>query len=244
MTPRNRRFRAFIAFRQGPHACVRETDIAHRQARIRKYPVRFREQVIDLCPTGPNFCQVTVVADVSRTDQVLIIPRNNKERPTVGSSLNIKSVRRCTRKIANHDMTALGAADQSWSIICRSSQNIIHPGPCCIDHHTRFYPLSLCCQRVPEIQRCHAASFNVDSCDGFVGQYVGSGSPGTEQVFQDETLRVSHLRIEIPHGTTQTGAGQARLRIKHGVATERFVTGNGFPNRQQVIRDHAEPNQP
>ena len=93
-------------------------NISDAQIRVREHTVCFRQQVVDLRTAGADIIQVVYIANVSRSNEVLVIPRNDEEWPAVGRSLYIKRVTRCTLKSTNNDVASFCAADKFFRV-CR-----------------------------------------------------------------------------------------------------------------------------
>ena len=230
--------------RQRPDTRIGIMNVVNREIGGGKHAVGFLDQVINLCRAGPDLVQFPVIANIGRSYQVQIVPGKDEERPPVRLRFDIEGVSRRTLERTDNDVAAFRATDKLRKLVACGCKDIIDPRPCRIDDRLRSDALLLTGQGVYESQTLYRPVMGLDRRYPSMGPYVGTGSTRSEQVLQHEALGKIHLPVVVTGRSDEVFTVQPALAAHDLAAIQHLVPWQALVPRQNVVGDHAEPNQP
>ena len=206
--------------------------------------VGFTQQIVDLGLIGGEVIEIALEANIGGADQVTVIPRQDEVWPAVLGGFGVDAIAWSAGEGIDHEVGALGAADEARHRAADEFEHLIHPWPGDVDDDMRP-------RTVEPVIAC-GGEINADDAAGFDCQLVDRDAeangcavfPGGEHVFQDEAFGVLDLGIVVdgrPAQAIGVQAGhalQGSITGEHVVMIERLVVG------EHVVTDHAHADHP
>ena len=103
VSPRNTLFVFVRRNRQWPHTGIGVENAIARKAGARQSKIGLSEQVVDFPGFAPDLIRVTFKANVRRSNQIKLVPRNDKDGPPVAACLQVDRIRQA--RVGNGDTT-------------------------------------------------------------------------------------------------------------------------------------------
>src|SRR5205085_362990 len=110
---------------QRPHARVSVEHLRATQAGLWKRARCFAQEIIYFPRFAAGLVRATFKANLSGSNQVVSIPRNNEKRATVTRGLEIECARRRAAERRHHNVTSFRATNQPRRI--NLVEQLIHP---------------------------------------------------------------------------------------------------------------------
>src|ERR1044072_2205172 len=82
-------------------------------------------------------------ANIRGSNQIKLVPRNDKDGPTVATRLQVNRICRRGRKWRDHEVTAFCSSNQLRTLHRRSLKHKVYPRPRSIDHNLSLSKLFL-----------------------------------------------------------------------------------------------------
>src|SRR5918998_803232 len=258
---RDRALRALRLPRQRPDAGVGEEHILPGEVRRRDHGVCLLDEVVDLVVVRRDVVQVFLVAEVGSADEIPSVPRHYKVRPAVLAGLDVEGVRRGAGEGVNDQVRALGAPDHLLPLpglplrrVVDSEgpspgEHLVHPRPGHIDGYggVRLVhaPVQLVLELYPRYPRQVpvAGLLEEQVPDLGVGNDHSTMLAGADRVLDGDPLRVLDLTIVIGGGAEEAFEVQAGVPFQGFVAGEHLVVRDGLVEGEDIVADHAEPDQ-
>ena len=203
-------------------------NVPDRQLRAGKNPVGFVEQITNFVLARCCVRRVPVIPDVSGADQILLIPRNNEERPAVCFSLDIECVIRCAVEVTNNDVTAFRAAHHPGNFPIDGREHAVDPRASGVNNQPGcyfFFPLACLLQVLNAFY--NAVADGDPDCRAVIS-HLGASLLRTDNIFQDQPLGESDLRIVVLRTTQQSLLPDSRFFRDELLAAQHPVRRNIF----------------
>ena len=212
-------------------------DVSRREARLREEGVGRAEQIDDVVARGAHVVRGALLIGVGRADVALIPPRQHEHHAPVDRRGERHRVAVPEPVPRDHDMRALGAAQEGLRARVVEPPHVVHPGPRSVHDDERAHRVRPVAQAVAHRRAAHAA-VRLDELRRFgVARHQCAG-PGGALHRGDHQSGVVGLRIVVQRGAAEFLLPQARLQPQHGLAAEPAMHADVAERGKQVVQPH------